>query len=227
MAESEERRIRAQLYEQFAQIGKALGSARRLEIIDLLAQSAYSVEALAQQTGMSVANTSQHLKTLRMAHLVKADRQGKTACYRLADEAVIHAWQALHHLGETCVAEIERLGQRLRQSQNGDADMKFAELQTLLGKQTLTLIDVRPAPEYQTAHIRGACSIPLSELPARLDEIDRDHLVVVYGRGPYGLAAGEARNVLTDNGFDARLLELGLPQWRAQGLPTDVEPTTS
>lgn len=226
MNEEERRNVKAQLYDQFALIGKALGSARRLELIELLAQSECTVEKLAGESGMSVANTSQHLKTLRAARLVDVRRDGVVAYYRLSDDAVFLTWSMIRDLGEKCIAEIKLLTGRLFQDRDHQSLVSFTDLQTLLADDLVTVVDVRPRREYRAGHIQGACSIPLKELPRRLDEIDPDQDVVVYCRGPYSTLADSAVRTLLSEDFPARRLELGFPEWRGQGLPIEIGPAT-
>ncbi len=219
MAQDEEQEVKTQLYDQFALIGKALGSARRLELIDLLSQSEYTVEKLAEESNMSVANTSQHLKNLRAARLVDVRREGVVAYYRLSDEAVFQTWQMIRDLGEACIAEIEWLTGRLFQDRDHQRLIPFAELLTMLEEAKVSVVDVRPQREFEAGHIQGACSIPLKELPSRLPEIDKDKEVVVYCRGPYSTLADKAAKILMAKGYSVRRLEQGFPEWRTQGLP--------
>jgi rhodanese-related sulfurtransferase/predicted transcriptional regulator len=219
MTQDEEQEVKTQLYDQFALIGKALGSARRLELIDLLAQSEYTVEKLAEESNLSVANTSQHLKTLRAARLVDVRREGVVAYYSLSDEAVFLTWQMIRDLGEACIAEIEWLTDRLFEDRDYKSLISFSELLTLLEEVAVSVVDVRPLREYKAGHIRGACSIPLQELPSRLAEIDKDKEVVVYCRGPYSTLADKAIKTLMAKGYSVRRLQQGFPEWRSQGLP--------
>lgn len=223
MVQDEEQEVKTQLYDQFALIGKALGSARRLEIIDLLAQSEYTVEKLAEETNMSVANTSQHLKTLRAARLVEVRREGVVAYYRLSDDAVFLTWQMIRDLGEACIAEIEWLADRLFEDRDQQGLIPFAELLALLEEATVSVVDVRPEQEFRAGHIQGASSIPLRELSSRMPEIDKDKEVVVYCRGPYSTLANKAAKTLLAKGYSVRRLEQGFPEWRIQGLPISRE----
>lgn len=221
MANHEEQEIKQQLYEQFAEIGKALGSARRMILIELLAQSQYTVEELAEESGMSVANTSQHLKTLRTARLVNVKRQGVVAYYTLADDAVFKTWQMMRQLGEVYNAEVERLADRLRPDQVHQDLTSFKELRSLLGEKNLIIVDVRPAHEYEVGHLPGAISIPLDELPGRMGELAIGQKIVVYCRGPYSTLSDWAVKLLQSKGYKVRRMELGLPEWRTQGLPME------
>jgi rhodanese-related sulfurtransferase len=224
MSQEEEREIKAQIYDQFALIGKALGSARRLALIDLLAQSEYTVERLAEESGMSVANTSQHLKTLRAVRLVEVRRDGVVAHYRLADDTVFRTWQMIRELAEDRMVETKWLIGRLFESRDNQDLVSFTELLELLEDGAVVVIDVRPEREFKAGHIQGAHSIPLADLPARLNAIDGDKVVVLYCRGPYSTLSDDAAALLRDEGFVARRLESGLPEWRIQGLPIEVGP---
>ena len=219
MSNHEEQEIKFQLYEQFAEIGKALGSARRLLLIELLAQSEYTVEKLAEEAGMSVANTSQHLKTLRVARMVDVRRQGVVAHYRLADDAVFQTWQMMRQLGEVYNAEIERLARRLWPDRDPQALVLFENLLPLLGQDSIVVLDVRPDREYKAGHIPGAVSIPLAELPDRMAEINKEHELIVYCRGPYSTLSDQAVQLLQATGYDVKRLALGFPEWRTEGLP--------
>ena len=222
--QEEEKEVRRQLYDQFALIGKALGSARRLELIELLAQTEYTVDKLARESGMSVANTSQHLKTLREVRLVKVRRDGVVAYHRLSDEAVFQTWQMIRELGELSSAEIEKLANRLRFDRDPQAIMGFKDLLPLLGEDSLTVLDVRPEREYRAGHIPGAISIPLTELPDRMAEINKEHEVIVYCWGPYSTISDQAVQLIQASGYNVKRLELGLPEWRTQGLPVSSRP---
>jgi rhodanese-related sulfurtransferase len=219
-----EREVRRQLYDQFALIGKALGSARRLNLIELLAQAEYTVERLAEEAEISVANTSQHLKTLREVRLVKVRRDGVVAYYRLSDEAVFQTWLMIRELGAHNSAEIDRLASRLWIDRDPQLSISFEDLLPMLDDDRLTIIDVRPEREFRAGHITGAICLPLSELPSRMSEIGKDREVIVYCRGPYSTLSDEAVRLLDANGYHAKRLELGLPEWRLQGLPVSSQP---
>jgi rhodanese-related sulfurtransferase len=217
----EEREIKRDLYDHFAEIGKAFGSARRLELIDLLSQSDYTVERLAEEADMSVANTSQHLKTLRTARLVDVRRVGVEATYSLAGDAVYETWQMIRNLGESSSADIERLAQQLLTFRDERSEISFNELVVLLNETEVTVLDVRPEREYEAGHVEGALSAPLVRLEEFLPELNVDQEIVVYCRGSYSTLADKALRLLLDNGFDARRLAQGFPEWRAQGMPVE------
>lgn len=219
MNKQDKRTFKNQLYEQFARIGKALSSPHRLELLDVLAQCERTVEALAQETGMSIANASQHLQVLRAAHLVEVRREGVSMYYRLANESVFSMWQAMRTVGEAQLAEIDRVVQTFLQDRTQLQPMGAQELLHRLSDDQVILLDVRPAEEYVAGHLPQARSIPVTELEARFAELPVDKEIVAYCRGPYCVFADEAVALLRNNGYNARRLEQGLPDWRALGLP--------
>ena len=221
MNKQDKRAFKNQLYEQFARIGKALSSAHRLELLEVLAQGEYSVEALARETEMSIANASQHLQVLRAARLVEVRREGVYIYYRLADEQVFTLWQTMRHVGEARIAEIDRIVDTYLHDRNQLQPIGAAELLQRLVEDTIILLDVRPAEEYVAGHLPDALSIPVAELEARLSELPQDKEIVAYCRGPYCVFADEAVTLLRANGYSARRLEQGLPDWRALGLPVE------
>ena len=213
------REFKDQIYDQFARICKALGNGRRLELLDILAQGECSVEKLARETGMSMANVSQHLQVLRSAHLVGIRRDGQYIYYRLADEEVYRVWQDIRRLAETKLAEIDRIVSAYLGHRQELEPVGLTELQRRLEEGGLFVIDVRPTEEYMAGHIPSARSIPLEELKERLTEIPEDQEVVAYCRGPYCVFSDEAVSLLRAHGRKAYRLELGFPEWRAMGLP--------
>ncbi len=219
MNKQDKRAFKNQLYEQFARIGKALSSAHRLELLEVLAQGEHSVEVLADETGMSVANASQHLQVLRAAQLVDVRREGVYIYYRLADERVFTLWQAMRQVGEVRIAEIDRIVQTYLHDRSLLQPISAAELLQRLVEDNIILLDVRPVEEYTAGHLPDALSIPVTELEARLSELPQDREIVAYCRGPYCVFADEAVILLHTNGYSARRLEQGLPDWRALGLP--------
>lgn len=216
------RAFKAQLYEQFARLAKALANPHRLELIDILAQGERTVEDLATETALSVANASQHLQVLRAARLVEARREGLYAYYRLADENVFRVWQALRALGEARLAEIDRVVQTFLGNRDQLQPVSAGELLARLQTGDVTLLDVRPADEYRAGHIAGARSIPVAELEPHLDELPRDQEIIAYCRGPYCVFADEAVALLRARGYQARRLTEGLPDWRVAGLPVST-----
>lgn len=211
------RPFKTKLYAQFARIGGALASEKRLELLDLLVQAPRHVEALAAETEMSVANTSQHLQTLRAARLVESDREGTKARYRLADDGVLRLWLALRSVAESRLADVERVVREFGVAVDDGPTLSRDELEHSVARGTALLIDVRPAVEYAHGHLAGALSVPLDELTARLAELPRDKRIVAYCRGAYCLFADEAVALLLRHGFDAIRLDGGWPEWYIEG----------
>jgi len=209
-------------YGQLARIGKALSSPKRLELLDLLCQSDRTVEALAAETGMSVANTSQHLQELQAARLVETTKNGRYVVYRLADALVSDFLRRFRLLAENRLAEIEQIRRRFFSE---DEKVNPVDRETLLERvqqKKAIVIDVRPPNEYRNAHIAGALPIPLEQLKQRLSELPRNKEVVAYCRGPFCVLAREAVEVLRSNGFRASRLEDSVHDWQARGLPVAV-----
>jgi rhodanese-related sulfurtransferase len=205
------------IYEQLARLGKAIASPSRLELLDLLCQGPRTVEALAREAKLSVANTSQHLRVLHSARLVEAEKAGLFVTYRLADPVVCEFFQSLRSLAEKRLAEVESILRLFRES---PGSLEAVEKKALVGrirKGDVILLDVRPVEEYRAAHIPGAVSVPLKELTLRLLKLPRNKEIVAYCRGPYCVLAAQAVKMLRTKGFRAVRLEDGIPEWRAQG----------
>jgi ArsR family transcriptional regulator len=207
------------LFAQFAAVAKSLAHAHRLELLEQLAQGDRSVEVLADRTGLSIANASQHLQHLRRAGMVTATRAGKFIYYRLADDAVLDLLAALRRIGERNIAEVERVIRSYFDKRDGLEAVSRKELVERARAGTATILDVRPEDEFALGHLPSALNIPLRELEARLGEIDPNQEIVAYCRGPYCVLSYEAVAQLRARGFKARRLEDGLPEWRAAGLP--------
>jgi rhodanese-related sulfurtransferase len=216
------RAFKAPLFDQFARIAKAVANPHRLELVDLLAQGERRVDELAREAALSVANASQHLQALKQAGLVETRRDGTSVYYRLADERVFRLWQVIRALGEARLAEIDRLTSAFLADR---AELEAVDADTLLrrlGDGDVVVLDVRPQVEYRAGHIPGARSIPIDELEQRLQEVPRDRDVVAYCRGPYCVFSDEAVALLRDRGYQARRLDVGLPDWRSAGLPVST-----
>ncbi|MEX2236784.1 MAG: metalloregulator ArsR/SmtB family transcription factor [Dehalococcoidia bacterium] len=211
------RDFKDRIYAQFARVGSALGSEKRLELLDLLAQAPRHVEALANETEMSVANVSQHLQALRNARLVDSQRQGNRIVYRLADDTVLGLWLALRSVAGSRLAEVPAIAAEFAVDGAGEEEVARGRLNELVAEGAV-LIDVRPALEYAHGHLPGALSLPIDELPTRLDELPRDRPIVAYCRGAYCLFADEAVDFLRQRGFQAARLEGGWPEWRLDEL---------
>ena len=208
-----------EVFANLARIGTALSSSTRIEYLELLAQSERTVEQLAALTGTSVANTSQHLQRLRQAGLIVGRKAGLHVFYRLAGDEVVALLSAVSRVGETYVADVERI-LRLYFAQKDELEAVPAkELLQRATKGLVTVLDVRPAEEYAAGHVPGAINIPIHELKKRLKELPKRREVVAYCRGPYCLMAYDAVSLLRSKGMKARRLEAGLPEWRLAGFP--------
>ena len=212
------RRFKDSVYEQFARVGKALASPRRLELLDLLGQGPRTVEELARQAGQSLPNTSHHLQVLRAARLVEAEREGLFVTYRLAAEEVGTLFAALRELAESRLAEVAQGRREFLESRGAMEPIERAELLDRVSRGEVTVLDVRPREEYAAGHIPGAVSVPLGELAGYLDRLPRDREVVAYCRGPYCVLALDAVDLISDHGFRATRLEDGVAEWRGAGL---------
>jgi len=211
------REYKSAVFGQFALVGKALCSAPRLEILDVLQQAERSVEALAVEAGQSVANTSHHLQVLKRARLVEAERRGQHIVYRLADPAVVDVLRAVRVLGERRLTEIERVTSEFLGDREG---MEVVDRQALLERirsGDCIVLDVRPPEEYDAAHVEGAVSMPLEELERRLGELPQDRQIVAHCRGPYCVLAVNAVEALRRHGFDAVRAPESVEDWRELG----------
>ncbi|MGH9369422.1 MAG: ArsR/SmtB family transcription factor [Thermoanaerobaculia bacterium] len=213
------RRFKNAIWEQFARLAKAAASPKRIELMDLLAQSPRTVEALAGLTGMSVANTSRHLQVLKGAALLDSEKSGPFVTYRLAGHEVAEFLIALRKLGQARLAEVERVTRQFLAGREGLERIDQETLAQRVRRREVTLLDVRPVEEYRAGHIPGAISVPLSELKKRLSELPRDGQIVAYCRGPYCVLAVEAVGILRTHGRKALRFEDGVPEWRLRGYP--------
>jgi rhodanese-related sulfurtransferase len=214
-----DRAAKTTLFDEFARAAKALASGRRIELLDVLANGERTVDVLAGEVGLSVANTSQHLQVLRQAGLVTSRRDGTSIYYRPAAPEVFQLWQALRTLAASQLAEVERLAAAYLGDRDQLEPVTREELaHRLQDSDDLVVLDVRPAAEYAAGHLPGAVSIPIGELRRRLAELPADREVVAYCRGPYCAFAHEAVATLREEGFSARRLEDGMPEWQAAGL---------
>jgi rhodanese-related sulfurtransferase/DNA-binding transcriptional ArsR family regulator len=210
------------VYEHLSRIGKAVSAPSRLELLEILAQGERTVEALAKETSLSVANTSHHLQVLRESGLVEARKEGLYVHYRLAGDDVDELARLVRTIGERRLAEVAAVVKRYFTSRDELEPVKREVLLERARAGTVLVLDVRPAEEYRAGHIPGAVSIPLGELGRRIDELPADKDVVAYCRGPYCVLAFRAVEVLRGRGRAARRLEEGLPEWRAAGLSVAV-----
>lgn len=212
------------LFAAFAEVAGALGSGRRAEIVDLLAQGERSVEEVAEQIAQSVANTSHHLRTLARAGLVGTRRDGTRVYYSLAGPRVEELWTAVRAVAEEHTAGLDRLARDYLGDPGGLEALDRVALAERIRVDDVIVLDVRPATEYAAGHITGARSMPISELHRRLRELPDDTDVVAYCRGPYCVYADEAVRELRAQGVPARRLRDGFPEWRRAGLPVSTGP---
>jgi rhodanese-related sulfurtransferase len=219
------RAFKDRLYGEFAVIGRALASPHRLELLDVLSQGGRSVEALAREANLSLANASAHLQVLRCARLVDAEKRGLHVVYRLRSPGVYDLWRTLRDLGAEELAEVDRLIERFLTDRESLDAVSKEDLARRLIEDGVAVLDVRPAIEYEQGHVAGARSVPIDELERRLAELPRSQEIIAYCRGPYCVFADEAVRLLRHRGFRARRLTEGFPEWRAAGLP--VEPVAA
>jgi rhodanese-related sulfurtransferase/DNA-binding MarR family transcriptional regulator len=213
------RETKTALFDGFAAVAKALGSGRRAEILDVLAQGPRSVEEIANEIDQSVANTSRHLRLMAQAGLLRSERRGTQILYRHSSDRVRALWRELRDLAVEQSAEVERLAQAYLGERDGFEPVPHDELSRRLKRGDVVVIDVRPEAEYVNGHIAGARSIPHHELAKRLKTLPRDTVVVAYCRGPYCVYADDAVRTLRAKGFDANRLEDGFPEWADAGRP--------
>lgn len=221
---TDHRAFKDALYTQFARIGHAVSSPKRLELLDLLGQGEKTVEQLAEQTATQVKNTSAHLRALRQARLVETRRDGTYIWYRLADEAVAAFLLALQALGRHRYAEVREVAESYLDRRDTLEPIPPEELRRRLNAGDVTLIDVRPGDEFAAGHIPGALSVPVAELANRLRELPKRKEIVAYCRGPYCVLAVTAIELLRQRGYRARRLIESIPVWRARGYAVDYDP---
>lgn len=216
MSSENQKRI---LYEQFARVGKTLSSGSRIELLEYLAQGEKSVEALAEVAGLSVANTSQHLQLMRHAGFVTARKKGQKVYYSLSGDMIIDLMATVRKVAEKKVAEAEQIINSYFRQKDTMEPVPAKELLKRVKQGLVTILDVRPADEYQAGHIPEAINVPLKELEKKIKHLDSGREIVAYCRGPYCVLAYEAVELLRKKGFKARRLEDGFPEWKTAGLP--------
>lgn len=220
---SKTREHKERLYDLFAQIGNALANPHRLELIDLLVQAPRTVEELANQAQMSVANTSQHLQRLKRAHLVSDQREGQKIYYCLADPLVARLWIELRRVAERQLAEVGIELELYRSHRSDIKQISVEELNDGLSREEIILIDARPEIEFQAGHLPGAVSFPVDTLPYRIDELPLGKTLVTYCRGPYCVDADEAFILLSAFGYPVKRLEEGINEWQQSGYRLETE----
>lgn len=211
------RQFKTAIFEHLARVGKALASPKRLELLDILVQGPRTVEVVANEAGLTVANASQHLRALRAARLVDAEKRGLFVTYRVADEEVTAFFRAMRTLAENRIEDIRRVSQEFLEARSGMESVNRDELLSRVRVGSVTVLDVRPPEEFKAGHIPGAVSIPLAELKRRVKDLPRDREIVAYCRGPYCVLAVKAVELLRKQGFRAVRLEDGVADLRARG----------
>jgi rhodanese-related sulfurtransferase len=213
---------KAALFDSLASVARALGSGRRAEIVDVLAQGERSVDEIASEISQSTANTSQHLQVLARAGLVRSRREGTFVIYRLAGDRVAELWSAVRDVAVRHVAEVTVLAEQYLGERAEFEQVSAAELAARLARGEVVLLDVRPEAEYRAGHIAGARSAPLPSLDSLVPSLPPRKEIVAYCRGPYCVYADDAVRLLRDRGFEARRLDVGFPEWRRVGLPVEA-----
>jgi rhodanese-related sulfurtransferase len=213
---------KAALFDALASVAQALGSGRRAEIVDVLAQGERSVDELAGEISQSVANTSQHLQVLARAGLVRSRREGTRIIYRLASDRVGELWSAVRDVAVRHVAEVSVLADEYLGERDGVEQLSAEELSRRLERGDVVVLDVRPETEFRAGHIAGARSAPVDELDTHVDELPKRREVVAYCRGPYCVYADDAVRLLRSRGLNARRLDVGYPEWQRAGLPVEI-----
>lgn len=219
---ADHREFKDALYAQFARIGHALASPKRIELLDLLSQGEKTVEALAEYIATPIKNTSAHLRVLRQAQLVETRRDGTYVYYRLPDDDVSRLLRSFEALGHGRLADVQRVVRLYLDGHDQLEPVTFKELRRLMRDGDVTVVDVRPPEEYEAGHIPGALSVPVPELKRRLREIPKSREVIAYCRGRYCVYSLEAVTLLRKYGYRARRAHEGLPDWKAAGLPVEV-----
>ena len=209
------------LFEQFAQVAKALSHPHKLELLELLAQGERSVEALAKVAGLTVANTSRHLQQLRRAGLITSRKEGLYVFYRVAGDDVIDLLRGLRRTGQRHISDVNDVIVGFFNDRDSLEAVSRRELLQRSKDGLVTVLDVRPTEEYENGHIPGALNVPLDEIEQHLANLPKEQDVIAYCRGEYCVLAFEAVAALRKKGFSARRLEEGYPEWKAAGFPVE------
>jgi rhodanese-related sulfurtransferase/DNA-binding MarR family transcriptional regulator len=217
----EKRIFKDKAYTILSTMIKAMANSHRLEIIDLLGQGEKTVEEIAGETGMSIANTSQHLQVLKAANLVEIRREGNFIHYKLTHEEIYRSWQMLRELGLKRIAEMEKLVKDFREKRNSLEALNMDELLIRMKSKHVVVLDVRPETEFKNGHIPGAINIPVEAFVTKLKKLPKNKEYVAYCRGPFCVFADEAVNILVKKGFKAKRLTEGFPDWKMKGLPVE------
>ena len=213
------------LFNQFARVGKALSNPNRLELLEFLAQSPRSVDALAKLAKLSTANTSQHLQQLRLAGLVTSQKDGLKVIYSISGDDVINLLDSLRDVAERHLSDVDKIVNTYLTAKDNLDPIPAAELLERAKQDLVTVLDVRPKEEYEAGHVQGAINIPIEELEQHLKQhmelFDPNQEIVAYCRGPHCILAFDAVAQLREKGFQARRLENGYPEWKVAGLPVE------
>ena len=209
------------LFDQFARVAKAMSNGNRLELLEYLAQGERSVDALARVSGLTVANTSQHLQQLRQAGLVTTRKESQKVYYQLSGDDVTTLLAALRQVAEHRLADVERLINSYLTVKDSLEPVPAAQLLERARESLVTVLDVRPREEYAAGHLPGAINIPLEELEKHLNDLDLSQEIVAYCRGPHCVLAFDAVASLREKGIKARRLHGGFPEWKSEGLPIE------
>jgi len=213
--------FKQELFTQFARVGKAMSNGNRLELLEFIAQGERSVDELAKISGLSVANTSQHLQQLRQAGLISSTKRGLKVFYSISGDDVIGLFNSLRNVAERHLADVQQLINTYLTIKDNLEPVPAIELLDRAREGLVTVLDVRPSEEYQSGHLPGAVNIPLAELEQQLDSLDTTHEIVAYCRGPHCVLAFDAVEKLREKGFTAHRLEDGFPEWKSAGLPIE------
>lgn len=215
------RQFKDKVYTELARMTKSMANSHRLEIIELLAQGEFSVEQIGEQTNLTIANASQHLQVLKQAHVVASNRKGNFIFYRLANDHVFQVWKALRELGVERIESIEKVVKEFRKPRFDFETITIDDLIEKMKTGNITILDVRPESEYEQGHIAHSISIPIENLPTRLNKLSRRSEIVAYCRGPFCVYADEAVSFLIKSGYNASRLQEGFPDWKVRGLPIE------
>lgn len=219
----EKRVFKDQVYSILAGITKAMANPHRLEIMDILGTGEKTVEEIAADTNMSVANASQHLQVLKNANLVLIRRQGNFIYYRLSDDEIYISLQSIRQLGIDRMAEMDKVIKDYREGKNSLEVLNMDELLDRMKLKNVVLLDVRPTNEFEKGHIPGALNVPIDELTKRLKKLPKTKEYIAYCRGSFCVFADEAIHLLTKYGYKAKRLEQGFSDWKVKGLPVELD----
>ncbi|WP_017381026.1 ArsR/SmtB family transcription factor [Paenisporosarcina sp. TG-14] len=202
------------IYSHFTKVSKAFSSPKRFELLDLLSQSPKTVEVLAKETTMSVANTSKHLQSLLESKLVTFKKEKNYVIYELADESIDSILSSIKVLTEKQMIEVKHTRVDYISKASEIEAISIEDLSSYLEQNNSQLIDVRPKREYEAEHIPRSKSIPITELKAMFASLPKDKTIIAYCRGPYCIYATEATEFLKEQGYTAYLLEAGVHEWK-------------